>query len=228
MRWVSLAAGITVTATVVLGASQPEVHAEYGGTIREYIRMLMKPGDDRVMVISRDGGAELIDERPSVTEALQILTRFTDVIAVVDVAEVSTEIAEEGTWIRSRLRGRVAEVLRSKPGLPRALPAGAPLDLYDRHGEMVVDGVRVRAGYSPALPPARRYLVFASYWYPDYREDTMYCVPLLVDQGRLVRTWPPESVAPAGEPITTSRNELHEVLVGQTVADIKRRLARIR
>lgn len=118
--------------------------------------------------------------------------------AVVDVRAAVAALSEDGTWVQTRFTAVVREVLRQGPGVPvdERLAVGRQMEFRLGGGEIVINGVRVRAGQSVVFRPGE-YLVFVAHksgptWWTLADQP-----PLAVRGGRLAVV-PPSTSALAG------------------------------
>ena len=90
-----------------------------------------------------------------------ITTRQADTVAVVDVGDVKALLAEDGTWVHTRLTGVVRDVLKSVPS--RRVSRGDILACEVSDGELRIGKVIVRAGGVIRYPSKGRYVMFVKY-----------------------------------------------------------------
>jgi hypothetical protein len=142
------------------------------------------------------------DEAVSITRHLDILepsSRWTwkqvvadavaraDLVILLDADEIDGVLAEQDTWINTRLRGVVRQVLKHSAIWNPV--AGATLDAQISDGELMIGKVRVKASSATLvtrLTANRPYLLFLRAYngilYPTH-------TPLFIEGGRLVYPW---------------------------------------
>jgi len=127
-------------------------------------------------------------------------------IAIVDVHRVDSALSEDETWVQTRFTAIVREVLRQGPGVPESerLLGGRQIEFRVGGGEVVVRGVRVRAGQSVAFSQGQ-YLVFIAHksgptWWTLSDQP-----PLALRNDRLAAI-PPSTSALAGLKLSDVRN----------------------
>jgi hypothetical protein len=104
---------------------------------------------DRYVTIRRPGFKEKPIEYQSAELESLTLARLEELFVLRQVT-AEPSLADNGTWIRTRIRGKVAQVLNTDR---LALFPGATVEFEVDGGEMIINGVRVIAGWSPDLGP---------------------------------------------------------------------------
>lgn len=129
-------------------------------------------------------------------------------VSVVRVTQVEPFLAENGSWIRTRVAGVIDEVLKGS----NDKKFEAQLD----GGEMLIRGVRIKAGSYPVARPGTRYLVFA-----QSIEGTSWIVDMFtMDNGKGVSR--PEWARAKGLP----PNPFDRRSSQQTIAEVRKALGR--
>lgn len=153
-------------ATIVLGAIQQPIAAQKGPSVRTIERSgvplanRVSAGDDIVVVRWQPLTVES-NNSGSRREVLGQAVSSARVVALVDVAQAAAELADEGTWIETRLTGKVHEVLKADQATPgRSLANGSPLSLRVTGGQLNIGNVLVKSEGAVDYPGNRRYLVF--------------------------------------------------------------------
>ncbi len=126
--------------------------------------------------------------------------------AMVDVRAAVAALSEDGTWVQTRFTAVVREVLRQGPGVPvdERLTAGRQIEFRLGGGEIVINGVRVRAGQSVVFPRGD-YLVFVAHKSGSTWWTLSDQPPLALRDGRLAVV-PPSTSALAGLRMTDVRS----------------------
>lgn len=109
--------------------------------------------DDQIVEI--DYWADVVHPKNGVETRQEVIARMTrqsNLIATVRISQVRPSLVEDGSWIRTRVTGTADAVLKG--------PAGPKFEAQFDGGEMVINGVRVRAESYPVLRPGSRYLIF--------------------------------------------------------------------
>lgn len=156
-------------------------------------------GDTFVIVAAAEDLAPVLRSARSPRAVLrQAVTAEFGTTAVVDVRAAAAALSEDGTWVQTRFTAVVREVLRQGPGVPvdERLAAGRQLELRLGGGEIVISGVRVRAGQAVVFPPGE-YLVFVAHKSGSTWWTLSDQPPLALREGRLAVV-PPSTSALAG------------------------------
>lgn len=115
------------------------------------------PGDVNVVVSrgnpSRPPGPP--DHRESLELEIRRLSGYSTV-AILEIADSQTEFADGDTWIRTRLRGHVTQVIKAGP----LADQGGQAEFWEEGGRKQVGAVTVTAGIFPEFIVGDRYLVF--------------------------------------------------------------------
>jgi hypothetical protein len=83
---------------------------DYG--TREPIASRLLP-EDEVVMIHREFDVAVPRPDATVSDVLKDAVQRSDVVAIVDIHEVSGRLVDDGTWIRTRIVGAVHEIIRS-------------------------------------------------------------------------------------------------------------------
>ena len=102
---------------------------------------------DRFVTIKRPGSEEPAVESESPEIEMQSLSLLSELVVLHQIA-VEPYLSDEGSWIRTRMKGRVSQVFKSES---LGLLPGASVEFEMDGGEMIVKGVRVRAGSPPEI-----------------------------------------------------------------------------
>ena len=129
-----------------MGAFSAEKHNDDDNTRRRSRRSACARVDYWADVVHPNYGVETREE------VVARMTRQTDLIATVLIAQVQPFLVEDGSWIRTRVTGTADTVLKG--------PADSKFEAQFDGGEMVIKGVRIRAESYPILRPGSRYLIF--------------------------------------------------------------------
>jgi hypothetical protein len=165
--------------------------------------------DDEVVVISRGEEDVLLpDHDLTVPELIQEAVGMSDLIATVDVQEVTGFLADDGMWINTRVVGTVRQVLSSTK-MPTQV--GQRIEIEWFGGELRIGKVLVRAGYT--IQPRRRYLWFLEAE-PTRKTLSTTRMPFVIQNGTLVRPW---SLQP-----TETRDLLEGVKLAEFTKQIRR------
>lgn len=116
------------------------------------------PDDEKVWVYREVSSPPLIPVAAmteSYEEEIENL-RYEEIIAVLRVAGVQSELVEEGTWIRTRVVGHIEQVVHKS--IDKPLDTAVEFTLAG--GSIRVGKVDVSAGSIPQLVQGQRYLVF--------------------------------------------------------------------
>ena len=116
------------------------------------IESRLQPGDQ---IIEMDYWADVVHPDYGVETREEIvarMTRETNLIVTVRIAQVQPFLVEDGSWIQTRVTGTVDTVLKG--------PAGSKFEAQFDGGEMVIKGVRIRAESYPIFRLGSRYLIF--------------------------------------------------------------------
>jgi hypothetical protein len=146
------------------------------------------PGDD-IVHISPDYDVAMPDHVLNAAETIADAASRADLVAIVDVNDVSAALVDNGSWIRTRLAGRVRQILKTSSRTRKHFSEGNRVELYVTGGELKIGKVIVRAAEVLRLPAHREYLLFM-------RDDGASLglgptlTPLMVDRGLLVDTFP--------------------------------------
>jgi hypothetical protein len=109
-----------------------------------------------------------------------------DLVAIVDVTEVSGFLAFDGIWINTRIVGTLREVLRSSKRMEYR--SGESVEVQHVDGEMKIGNVLVSANGASAVRPHHSYLMFLSAGAGDPRTTVLFpaYTPLEIEHGELV------------------------------------------
>ncbi|MGE3706634.1 MAG: hypothetical protein AB7I13_15295, partial [Vicinamibacterales bacterium] len=131
--------------------------------------------------------------------------------------DVSTELVEEGRWMRTRLTASVVEAVRSA-GL--TLAEGQRVSLTVGGGEMTVGGVLVRTSAFSRPLPLGRYLVFIF-------GAHLAAGPFLIEDGRVASIWREDLISKNGHPRLRNNVDLSAALAGLEIDDLMRRIREV-
>ena len=93
------------------------------------------------------------NETPQQEIARQV--NMADGVVIVDVETVNGSLIEHDTWIRTKVTGKAAQVIKN----PSMFPKGR-VEFQYNNGVVQLNGVEVRAGDYPHIAPGARWLVF--------------------------------------------------------------------
>jgi hypothetical protein len=115
---------------------------------------------DRVVELRIVAAPPLVGDEVPERDELDYWTRRADVAAVVRVEERTSRLAINGSWIVTDVRARVQDSLKDIAG-GRGAP-GAIVTFTETGGDLMINGVRVIASLSRAMPSGvgREYLMF--------------------------------------------------------------------
>jgi len=131
------------------------VESREGVTLNSMLRE-----DDQFVVVRRGGViSEFVnDSVPTLAEDLDGRVREAQAIAVGELAKSESFLAEEGSWIRSKLKLRIVQTI--KQPTTWQFDKGGYVTVDHDGGDLRIKGVRVRAGRYYEFFPKQRYLVF--------------------------------------------------------------------
>lgn len=151
--------------SVLIARSQPTarpafdrarvVHSREGVPIHSLVRK-----DDQFVVVRRGGViSEFVDDSvPTLAGDLDGRVRNAQAIAVVELAKSKSFLAEEGSWIRSKLKLKIVQAI--KQPTTWQFDKGGYVTVDHDGGDLRIKNVRVRAGRYYEFFPNQRYLVF--------------------------------------------------------------------
>jgi hypothetical protein len=203
---------VLISVSLVGAAAQRVRHVEYGRPIAE----VPQPGDS-IVIVDREFDVAQSDEKPTPAVAIQDLTQRAAAVALVEVTDVSTELVEEGRWMRTRLTASVVEAVRSA-GL--TLAEGQRVSLTVGGGEMTVGGVLVRTSAFSRPLPLGRYLVFIF-------GAHLAAGPFLIEDGRVASIWREDLISKEGHPRLQRNADLPAALAGLEIDDLMRRIREV-
>jgi hypothetical protein len=153
------------------------------------ITSLLLP-DDEIVVIESSGHWQTIAPPESAREMLRQGVQRNDLSVVLEVTDIIGILEKDRSWIRTRVTGRVVELLMSRDA---AAPLGAQLEIdYPWAGETRVGNVLVRAGELLRMQKGQRYFTFLKR-NPETREWHIAGALLRVDGAKLASLESPES-----------------------------------
>ena len=154
--------------------------------------------DDEVVLIHREFDVAVFYPEPTVSESIVYSAQLADVVAVVDVSDVDATLVEQGTWIQTRLVGTVRQVLRSSRR--SRFVRGQRVEAHLHGGQLRIGHVLIKTDPLLETPAHRRYLLFLT---PDGLSPGLGVAhrPLLVENGRLVDTEPPNAPEATPDPL---------------------------
>lgn len=124
-------------------------------------RVIPRTQDPITKQLSADDEHVLVEEfaitdpvRLSNEELIRLRVDSAASIVVVRATAVAGELTDDGTWIRTRVRGVVEQAIKGQRG------NGHSFEFYVHGGEARIGKVRVQAGDFPVLQTGRSYLVF--------------------------------------------------------------------
>jgi hypothetical protein len=169
--------------------------------------------DDEVVVIEPLFSPQTLPPKRTVKDKLQSAVVMSDLAVVIDVTDVEGLLNEQQTWIRTRITGRLIELLMSRDS---SVSKGDRIQIqYPWSGEMRIGKALVRAGELLRVEPRRRYFVFLRY----NTETLTWAITgalLRIDGDRLVNPW-------ELEPGSKTRDPLH----GLSYADVAKQVRRL-
>ena len=109
-----------------------------------------------------------------------------DLVAIVDVTDISGFLALDGIWINTRITGTLREVLRSSTRMDYR--GGQPVEVQQVDGEMKIGNVLVRANGGSSVQPHHCYLMFLQAVPGESPTTVLFPTypPLEIDHGELV------------------------------------------
>jgi hypothetical protein len=173
------------------------------------LERLVRPGDAIVLVEKPAQHYEPFIEEPDAERELRFRAEQVDDLFVADVTSVLPTVTDNGTWIRTTITARVSEILKHNPKFPNK-GLGVWRIVHDG-GEILVRGVKIKAGLYPVVRRGQRYLMFTAH---NTDDDTTQAGPAFtIDRsGRLVTSE------------TSLDGPLPSVLNGMKLSDVLRYL----
>jgi hypothetical protein len=168
--------------------------------------------DDQIVVISREVDAQQIESAPTTQELLRHIVYIADVIAIVEVNDVSGVLVDGGTWINTRVASTAKNVLKDQN---RPLRVGSTLWFQFSGGKMTIGKVVVKAWDVPTTTVGRSYLMFLKVEPTDGRLYPV-SVPYLIDGDVLKADLPFPTAAGEGP------NPLNGYPLQKLIADVRR------
>ena len=150
--------------------------------------------NDEVVVIKRVYDSGFFDRVPNAAEYISYSTERADAVALVDLMSVGGILVDGGTWVHTRMVGRVRQVIKSSAR--QKLSSGQRVELSVNGGELKIGNVLVKTEDALRLPIDRRYLLFMYDAGPTFGVDLTHR-PLLVEHGRLVDPQPRDPSKPS-------------------------------
>lgn len=135
-----------------------------------------------LVIVDRDFDGADGYGKPNRIQAVRGLSRFYGTVLLLDAVEVSPVLVEERTWVWTRVKARVAEVLRSSDNAPAV---GSVAEFNIPVGETMMGAVTIRAGYKPRVEAQHQYVAFVQTKSP-VNPSLMFAV----ESRRLAQTWP--------------------------------------
>lgn len=127
---------------------------------------------DEVVVVTSPSDVSVLpsQERTPQTVLRQAVAGEFATTAIVDVLSVEPALNEDGTWIQTRFKTVVREVLRLGPEVPEGerVTNGQMIEFRFGGGEVSIKGVKVRAGQVVRFPTGRYLVMFAHKSGPDW------------------------------------------------------------
>jgi hypothetical protein len=156
---------------------------DYG--TREPIASRLLP-EDEVVMIHREFDVAVPRPDATVSDVLKDAVQRSDVVAIVDIHEVSGRLVDDGTWIRTRIVGAVHEIIRSSKAGRFTQKQRLEIDITG--GEVRIGKVLVEAE-ALQLVADRRYLLFLKV---DDKSGDLWVshTPLRIENRVLVNTQP--------------------------------------
>jgi hypothetical protein len=146
------------------------------------LRSRILPGD-RLVLVTRSVHGIVAVEPPTVAQEARYAAGVSDVVLVADVTAGETVFIEDESWLGTRLKFETIDVVLSDGRTPR----GGEL-VWNGGGELVIDGVAVRAGLRWATPKDKRFLLFLVRR-PDTGTYVMSRTPLAIEKDRTFNPW---------------------------------------
>jgi hypothetical protein len=119
----------------------------------------LQEDDEIVRIVEEEGNGIEFSADPSAEGLLAHLVGLSDVIAIVEVHEVTGTLAENGTWINTRVSATVREVFKD---VNRPLRPGGVLRFEWSGGELKIGRVLLKTWAEPKLQlqTGRAYVLF--------------------------------------------------------------------
>jgi hypothetical protein len=182
----SIAFCTAVTVAIVC----PSTHAQGAGA-RPGVRVLawdpLVPIRDRLLPedetveIDKDWLDRYDPGRLTARDVIEDATMRSDLVAVVEVGAVDTVLAEDDTWVNTRLAGTVRKIIRIPHGGSFAI--GQRLDIQVSGGDIRIERVLVTTRHvKPVVPENCSYLLFLRV--RGLHLSSLHH-PLLIERGRL-------------------------------------------
>ncbi len=165
---------------------------------------------DEIVVITTDRDVAVPDPPPTAAQVIELATRQSDAITIVDVRTVEGVLVREGSWIDTVLQGTIAEVVKQPPG--ERLSGNAPISIEVGGGQVTIGKVIVRTDYIDVFKANRQYLVFTRRQQDGAPAGPDAILnPLLIEDGTLVSTSP-----------DANERKLHGLRLADVMRDIRR------
>lgn len=173
--------------------------------------------DDKFVVLRRGGviSESVNDYVPTLAEDLAWRVRDADAIAVVELDRSDSFLAEEESWIRSKLKLKVIQAI--KQPTTWQFDNGGYMTVDHDGGDLTIENVRVRAGRYYEFSPNQRYLVFLRSQGPGY----------IGFVGIQLKVSNADRIAPidlSDGLVATAGSPLYGLPLSQAIAEFKRRL----
>jgi hypothetical protein len=178
----------------------------------------LRPDDD-IVIVDRVKESAQFDREPTWLEFTRLKADSSNMIVVVEIADVGPVLAEKDTWIDTRASGTVKEVLMS--GEPAGIAREQRIAFQNPGGEMMIGQVLVRAWDKMRVERGKRYFVFL---WRNADTGVLYAnhAPLLIDKGTLTNPWESESSTRRDLPYGVKRDPLHGLKLADVANEVKR------
>jgi hypothetical protein len=175
--------------------------------------------DDEIVIVDRVYESAQFDREPTWLEFTRLKVASSNMIVVVEIADVGPVLAEKGTWIDTRASGTVTDVFMSRelPGIAR----DQQITFQNPGGEMMIGQVLVRAWDKMRVERGKRYFVFL---WRNADTGVLYAnhAPLLIDKGTLTNPWESEPSTRRDLPYGVKRDPLHGLKLADVANEVKR------
>jgi hypothetical protein len=112
--------------------------------------------DDEMVVLDEAGTGIELGHSPTAAELVTMSSLSSEFVMILEVVESQSHLVENGAWIRTSVRGRVIDVLRTR-GVTAS--PGKMFAAEIEGGELKIGKVLVRSEIAGPLKSGRRYLL---------------------------------------------------------------------
>ena len=146
---------LVLVACIACGPKPTERTIRYRADVP--IKERLEPGDTKVVVEMKMADAPTTTVRESFEQEIRRLRRA-DIIAVVRISSTQSEIADNGTWVRTRVTAAVERAVRA----PAQRPLDESVEFSYGGGRTQLGNVEVSTGKFPQFVEGSQYLMFLS------------------------------------------------------------------